>query len=60
MSPDPQPQSLIEQLDQMQDEVLDELDKLDEKILGLIQQCTSGARHGLTVVRDDEELPEAA
>lgn len=60
MPDETEPASLLEQLDSMQDYVIGELDALDERILGLIKECTVGPDRGLSVVGGEEDLPEAA
>jgi len=37
-------ESLVDQLDPLQDSVLAELDALDERILGMIRECTQSVR----------------
>ena len=49
MDAQPQQESLLEQLDRMQDEVLQGLDDLDERVLGLIKQCTAANERQLTL-----------
>ena len=47
MTADSQPESLLEQLDRMQDEVLQGLDDLDARVLGLIKQCAAANERNL-------------
>ena len=60
MSDPSQSESLIDQLDQMQDEVLQGLDDLDARILALIKECTDANARQLQLAAPGEELPEAA
>ncbi len=44
MSEELRPDSLLDQLDALQDHVLTELDALDVRILGMIRDCTQSVR----------------
>jgi hypothetical protein len=60
MTADSQPHCLLEELDRLQDEVLQGLDELDSRILGLIKQCTAANERNLRLAKPPEQLPEAA
>lgn len=44
MSEELRAESLVDQLDALQDSVMAELDVLDERILGMIRECTQSVR----------------
>ena len=54
-----QQESLLEQLDRMQDEVLQGLDDLDARVLGLIKQCTAANERNLTLATPPDHAEAA-
>ena len=61
MSDNPRQCSLLDELDQRQNEVLDELDNLNARIEGLLEECLESRKAELAAEEQvDQPLPAAA